>query len=131
VIARYAFLAAVVDVVQVDLQGTSSSNLLHGTCETGICSLSDPIDDDGEAKRLLGLPPKASEHGCMELDHRGAEPPVQCSLTFAGQISQTGATSYRLAHAHRPRQTTTTSARSPSSERACAADTGPPAELRR
>ena len=33
----------------------------------------------------------------MELDHRGAEPPFQCLLTFAGQISQTRATSDRLA----------------------------------
>jgi hypothetical protein len=34
-------------------------------------------------------------------------------------------------HSRRPRQTPTTSTRSPSGERACAADTGPPAELRR
>jgi hypothetical protein len=33
----------------------------------------------------------------MELDHRSAEPPFQCSLTFAGQIIEPGTTSYRLA----------------------------------
>jgi hypothetical protein len=33
----------------------------------------------------------------MELDHRGADPALQCSLTFAGQIIETGTTSYRLA----------------------------------
>jgi hypothetical protein len=44
-----------------------------------------------------------------------------------GQIIETGTISYRLAHARRQRQTPTTSARSPSSEIACAADTGPPA----
>jgi hypothetical protein len=32
-----------------------------------------------------------------ELDHRSAEPPFQCSLTFAGQIIEPGTTSYRLA----------------------------------
>jgi DNA replication protein DnaC len=48
-------------------------------------------------------------------------------LTFAGQIIETGTISYRLAHARRQRQTPTTSARSPSSERAHGAETGPPA----
>ena len=43
--------------------------------------------------------PEASEYGCMELDHRGAELPFQCLLTFAGQIIETGTTCYRLAHA--------------------------------